>query len=107
MYRPAILSARTISQSPVGDGTATLLTDVEPAGLIRYGFVMEFCDQLGVPCFYVAAEVNDMSSMLGTGSHFLCSYLGGKHRNHGSSDDWIDAEKFADRAIELFHREFG
>ena len=107
MYRPAIRSARTVAQFPVGDATAALLTDVESPGLIRYGYVLEFRDSQGTPCFYVAAEENEMNSVLGGGSHFLCSYLGGKHRNHGSSDEWIDSEKFTRRAMELFHQEFG
>lgn len=107
MYRPAILSARTITTFPVGESTATLLGDVEPAGLIRYGYVMEFCDPQGVPCFYVAAEENAMNSVLGGGSHFLCSYIGGTHRNHGCSDEWTDVEKFTQRAVEMYHQEFG
>lgn len=107
MYRPAIISSRIVTEFPLGESSATLLTDVEPAGSIRYGYVMEFCDPQGQPCFYVAAEENEMNSALGGGSHFLCSYLGGTHRNHGSSDEWIDAEKFTQRAIEMFHKEFG
>ena len=96
MYRPAILSARTMSQCPVGDCTATRLTDVEPAGLIHYGYVMEFCDQQDVPCFSVAAEENELNSSLKSGSHFLCSCHGGEHRNHGSSHEWTNSDRFTE-----------
>ena len=104
MYRPSILAAETLSVVPLGEYTATLLTDVESAGLIRYGYVMEFRDQQGHPCFYVAAEENELAEM--GGSHFLCSYLGGTHRNHGCSNDWTDRRRFVREAFALFRQEF-
>lgn len=107
MYRPAIISARTLSHTAVGEYSATLLTDVKPAGSIGYGFVMEFCDPAGNPCYYVAAEENELHAQLGGGSHFLCSYLGGTHYNHGSSDEWTDQEKFTQKALEMFREKFG
>jgi hypothetical protein len=106
MYRPAILSAKTVSVVPVGEYSAELLTDVESAGLIRYGYVMKFCDPVGHPCFYVAAEENEMCQELGGGSHFLCSYLGGTHRNHGSSNEWTDIDRFTQQALKMFRQEF-
>ena len=68
---------------------------------------MEFRSPDGIPFFYVAAEENDLATVLGGGSHYLCSYLGGEHWNHGASDDWADAKKFTDRALELYDKEFG
>lgn len=106
MYRPAIQSARTLSVLPVGKYSATLLTDVESPGLIRYGLVMEFCDPVGHPCFYIAAEENELHESLGGGRYFLCSYLKGKHRNHGSSDEWTDPDHFMQQALEMFRQEF-
>ncbi len=106
MYRPAILSARAVATFPLEDYEATLFTDVVPAGLLRYGYVMEFLDPNGRPCFYVAAEENELNAEMGGGSHFLCSYLGGTHRNHVCSDEWTDEKKFTQKALELFHREF-
>lgn len=107
MYRPAIASAKTVVHMSLGRYSATLLDEVESAGLIQYGYVMEFTDESGQPCFFVAAEVNDTQNVLGGGSHFLCSYLGGEHFNHGDSDDWTDVEKFTSRAVQLFLKEFG
>jgi hypothetical protein len=107
MYRPAIVSARRMSVFQVGDGTATLLTDVEPAGWIRYGYVMEFRDQYGVPYFYVAAEEELNPPGLESGTQFLCTYRDGTHRNHGSAANLIDAYTFCRQAIRMCDREFG
>jgi hypothetical protein len=106
MYRPAIQSAHTVSVLPVGNYSAALLTGIESPGLIQYGYVMEFRNPQGIPCFYVAAEANELAEQLGGGSHFLCSYLGGMHRNHGSSNEWTDRERFTQEALKLFRREF-
>jgi len=96
-----------MTETPCRDGSMVLLTDVEFAGTIHYAYVMEFRGQDGIMLFYVTAEENDLATVIGGGSHYLCSYLGGKHRNHGASNDWADVMKFADRAHELYHEEFG
>jgi len=106
MYRPAIQSAQALSVTALGNYQATLLTDVVSAGSIRYGYVMEFRDPQGLPCFYIAAEENELARELGGGSHFLCSYLGGTHRNHGSSNEWTDRKRFVHEAFAMFRKEF-
>ena len=108
MYRPAIQEAEPLREFHFPEYEAVLLGDIQSAGLIKYEYVLQVIHKATrMPCLYVAAEENEMANVLGGGSHFLCVFQGGDHRNYGDSDDWADVDKFATRALQLASETLG
>ncbi len=62
---PVIQSARPRERFQLGAYRAVLLGDIEPAGFVEYLHILAVYDQDDRPCFFVAAEVNSMASLLG------------------------------------------
>jgi hypothetical protein len=106
-YTPAIRSAEPKRRFGLGDYQAVLFGDIVPTGPIAYLFILVVYDPENRPCFFVAAEVNSMASLLGGGSHFLGVFDSEGHSNLGDSNDWADPEKFAAEALRLARAKFG
>jgi hypothetical protein len=108
MAFPAIGRARELGRYPLGPYIGVLLGDVEAAGQIQYGHVLDVFDpRTGRRVFVVAAESNQLAGMkLGGGSHFICGYDGESHLNYGSSDDYAGRDRFLVKARELVFDHF-
>ena len=78
---------------------------------LQYAHVMYVYEQgdflTGRPCFAVASEVNRMASPGSGRSYFLGMFPGEpQHINLGASDDWVDIEKFANKALDIIVEHF-
>lgn len=100
MYAPAIVSAKEAERLKIGPYDLRLLTEIKAQGVVQYLYVLAVLKD-GEPCYFVSSEVNEMSSELGGGSHFLCAFVGNTHQNFGCDDKWADLDTFKRRAIEM------
>lgn len=117
MYAPMIKSARRVREHVLdANHTAVLLTDIENDSPIEYThLVAVFRHEKQDPIAFISSEakskpddpilkelgLDEIEFTEEPGSHFLCAFVGGAHRNFGASDDWADLEKFEVRALDL------
>jgi hypothetical protein len=104
-YGPLVKSANFVAEFNLNEEyQANLFNDITAEGRTQYEFIFAVFKRTSRQyCFYVTSEVNKMAKRRGneSGSHFLCSFLGDAHLNHGDSDAWTDQNMFTQRAIEL------
>ena len=125
MYAPRIKSARRVREHRLsGTLSAVLMTDiVSESRLIAYRHLLVVCkSNVPEPVAYISAEARaplvtrfrqftaasgavfpdfDLPDDRGLGSHYLCTFVAGRHGNCGASDDWADLDKFERAALEL------
>jgi hypothetical protein len=104
MHAPPIVSAKPQWVYDLGDQLAILFTDIVAIGPVDYTHVLTVGPrQGGAIAFYITAEKNMMQALMpgNGGSHYLCAFEDGAHRNFGSSNDWADPGKFEARALDM------
>lgn len=105
-YAPRISQASRGPSHRVGPYQCTLLKDIQSNG-VQYLYILEVQKEGDdSPCFYVASEVNRMSTP-GSGSHFLGTFQEKGHANHSSSDDWADEKRFTEKALSMVAERYG
>jgi hypothetical protein len=100
IYFPAIPKARLVKQFSIVIYHAILVTDCESVGGIYYDpviFIREAAEP--EPLLAMASEIADV--VPDTGERFMCMFYHGMHYNFGSSSDWLDIEKFTDKALNI------
>lgn len=108
MYLPAFKSSETARRYSFKGYSAVLLRNIVATGSVEYRYaMMVYREGESDACYCVASEVNGMAGQLGGGSHFLGVFEEDSHVNYGSSDQWADEEKFAQRALGLATDKFG
>lgn len=108
-YFPVVHDARVVRRYDGGNYNVVLLTDVKTEGFIHCSHLLvAFLKGESEPSYVIAAELNNLSFQgTGFGSHFLCSYTGREHINHGCSDEWADLERFDRKSRELMSEALG
>ena len=101
-YRPAVKQAKPIKHYRGAEYMATMFSEIVSAGRVQYLYILEVTKS-GVPCFYVASEINIFSPP-GKGPYFLGVFSGNGHGNYGLSDDWGDLDLFEAKALEIVQR---
>ncbi len=100
-YFPNIQAARLIKRYDTGTHEVVLLTDIKSDSIVQYSHMLvATLKNEEDACYVIAAEVNICASP-GDGSHFLGSFPGIGHINHGCSDDWADLSCFERDAQQL------
>jgi hypothetical protein len=119
IYLPHLNKARIVKayrfQSPrFGAHCCVLLTDCASPSSVLYAHVMivnRGVFVFGQQCFAVASEINKQASSGGEHSHFFGVFsglLGGPmHENLGASNEWVDLDKFEQRALAIITERFG
>ena len=106
-YVPLIRSSREVARWTLGDHHhVRLLTDVRALGHVEYAHVLTVQDEHRALLYVVAAEVNNMATMLGGGSHFLAVYDDDGHSTVDDDDAWGDLDRFCARALEMASARF-
>jgi hypothetical protein len=125
MYAPRIKSVRRVREHRLSDTlSAVLLTDiVGESSFIEYRHLLVVCKSgEAEPVACVSAEARaplatrfrqfaaasgaafpafELPDDCSLGSHYLCTFVAGRHGNCGCSDDWADLDKFERAALEL------
>ncbi|MGF1581556.1 MAG: hypothetical protein ACFCD0_19690 [Gemmataceae bacterium] len=100
-YAPVISAAQTKRTYDIDGHEAVLLGDIAAPGMVQYEYIMVIYDLEKQPCLFVGSEINEEQVTCGGGSHFLGIFPGDGHLNLGSSNEWGDMERFAEKAVEL------
>jgi hypothetical protein len=84
----------------VGFYRAVLVTDCESVGSVYYNHAIYFRERdEPVPLLAMASEIAD--TIPDIGERCLSMFYHGSHYNFGFSSDWLDIEKFTDRAMSI------
>lgn len=107
MYMPALTNGRVAARYQLGSYLLVVFTDCESTGMIEYLHVL-FAFQPGerAPIFAVASEISTFTKDMHPDARFLGVFPGSGHINYGMSEDWMDLEKFTQRALEVTAEHF-
>lgn len=93
-----MLAARLVKRYDIDTYEVILLTDIESGGIAQYSHLLvATLKGEEEACYVVSAEVD----LLDGCTHYLGSFPGTGHINHGSSDDWAELSCFKEKAKEL------
>lgn len=126
MYAPNIKTAKTIKRYKAEGYSAAFVGDIKSEQGIQYEFIIVvFEGESPDPFLFVTSERNDpeasrkLLAEIGLeslddpdpvqqgGSHFLCVFDERGHSNLGDSNDWGNAGKFEQAALEYLQKKLG
>lgn len=100
VYFPTITKERLVKQFSVGFYHSGLVTDCESVGSVYYNHVIYIRERdEPVPLLAMAFEIAD--TIPDIGERCLSMVYHGSHYNFGFSRDWLDIDKFTDRAMSI------
>ena len=104
-YFPVIEYAVPRRRYVLGRYRATLLDEVRSPGGVQYYFLLVVYEQgAESPAFVVASEYSGPETFI---APVLGTFDGTGHANLGTSRDWLDIDRFAEKALRIACERFG
>ena len=101
MAGPSISTAIPLRRFQLGDFQAVVLGEIESPDPVRYRYILALLRAGQTkPEFFVTCEQNPRAQRT-AGSHRLRVISSAFDEDMGSSDDWADLDRFAEKAVAL------